>query len=236
MHPSEHLTARSQNATLPDTHVTFNLMLREQVRFPEERSGTIKNFWVEAETGEVRFVQVDVGGWLAVDDVLIATTRLSRPATPGDPWLLEMTEAQLAQAPRWADSAALDFAAWPPVMVGPFGNAMSLPLLSAQMHANTPTATPSATSQAAFLTRPLEPMAGLLERPVFARDGELGAVADLWMQAETWTMDHLVIETPGPSDPIVVPFKAVRHRGASDGHIVLAGARADYSPQHIGAA
>ena len=212
--------------------VLYMELIGSEVRLNAEQSGKITAFWTEGMSGAVRYVQVDLGGWLRTDEALLGVARLAAPVTTGGPWHLEMSAAELDQAPRWPEGSSNPVADWPPVIIGPFGHTLSLPLMGAQLSAEGA----AENAHAPQLTNRLERVSAWCDQPVFARDGELGVVCDVGIDLRRWRLDHLRVAVLDVSDPVVVPFDAVRHRGAADRHIVVAGLRSDYAAQRKGVA
>ncbi|MEL7261056.1 MAG: PRC-barrel domain-containing protein [Pseudomonadota bacterium] len=212
------------------THA-FNRMRTATLTTEGERTATINDLWFDEDTGAVHHIRVDLGGWLTSDEALIGVRHLAAPETADGAWDLDMTQTQLDAAPRWPDAAQTAMADWPPIIIGPFGNALSLPLVGAQL---TAARGPSETGDSAAprLTQALSSATEFLSQPVFARDGELGTVEDVWVDCDAWSVHALDVSTDDPSKPVRVPYSALRHRGSAAGHIVIAGVRADYSDIH----
>lgn len=208
--------------------VAFNRMVHAPVRFSAKQSGWIKDLWCDPRTGHLRFVQVDVGGWLTRDEALVGASRLASPVTTGGSWHLDMTEEEVEAAPRCPDAARNAMADWPPILVGPFGTTLSLPLIGAQLSVSDKDKNDAAPE----VTQALDCVSGMRGKPVFATDGEMGDVDDIWINVPAGEIHSLAVTTPDPARPVHVRWNQIRHRDADHGHFVIEGVGADYTELH----
>jgi hypothetical protein len=176
--------------------------------------------------GAIRYVALDVGGWLDATEVLVEAERLTAPARGSRAWGLSLTKEEVEDAPRWAAGTTEHLAhleAWPPLVVGPFGSTYSPILMYEQLVGSGPAGEAGAAGDAAVTE--LERATQWLSRPVFCDDGEVGRVEDLLFDDATLHMTHVVVGKGGllRHEGHAVPFDRVSHMARAHTHLVLAG-------------
>lgn len=208
--------------------MTFNSLRGTDIELANSDTATMDDIWFDMDTGRISYLRIRSGGWLKGEEVLIAADRLAPPDDNATFWMVNMTDDDLAAAPRWPDSGGI-FADWPPIIIGPFGSTISGPLLNAQMQEAMGEDWPKTPNTSADrLTDPLQQGSEILGAPVFARDGEIGTVGNLVMEPGNWHVVTLLVERPQAQDPVEMPFDAIRHQGEKAGHLVVSGTAADY--------
>ena len=181
----------------------------------------IHDLWFDLRTGDISHVLLDLGRLLRPDLALITPDRIDRAT-----WTLRTTQGELDRAPRWREPVDGMTPHWPPIVIGPFGNTLSLPLLAAQL-GQTRNPEPDAIAQA--LSDTTDAATDVISASVFARDGELGSVRDLRIAPDRWAVTGIVVTAP--QGTVTVPLPHIRRQvdAARGGHIVLQGPREAYS-------
>lgn len=194
-----------------------------------DREGYFRDAFFRIEDGMLRYVAIDIGGWLNTDDVIVSMDLMSPPDPAQDdaPWQVRLSEAALEGAPRWTDSGKrqeVDLRNWPPVIVGPFGGTLSPILLYEQVHAAAgDAAEPEDTASAAPLVRNLQRAGKWLGLPAFDASGELGRIRDMEFDPDNGRILAFVLEGPGPmpSRGVEIPYRALRHLADGETHLVF---------------
>lgn len=176
----------------------------------------------------LRYLAVDIGGWLEVREVIVAADLLEPPEAPGGAWSLGLDEAALDAAPRWHPGMSregIDLTGWPPIIVGPFGGTYAPMLLYEQMvdrSRRTDGATPE-TGSGDEIVYQLERASEWLGLAAFGRDGELGRIEDMLFDGTTRGIERLVLGSGGLLGHKVgeVPMSALRHMANQRTHVVL---------------
>ncbi|PWE33483.1 hypothetical protein DDZ14_04605 [Maritimibacter sp. 55A14] len=190
-------------------------------RFP------IHEVFFDVPGGDIRYVAVDIGGWLEATEILVAASHLDAPQAGGRDWAVSLSEEDIADAPRWRDDTSdqpWHIENWPPLVVGPFGYTYSPLLIYEQLaagHAAADTGHPATPGDSRVLQ--LERATRWLGKPVFGSDGELGKVDDLIFDTGAMKITHFVV---GQGRLLshhghLVPFGRLRHMAEGDTHLVL---------------
>ncbi|MEX0312379.1 MAG: hypothetical protein AB3N17_19285 [Tateyamaria sp.] len=187
-------------------------------------TATIRDFWFDGATGRISHVILDLGSWLASDLALATPDRI---ALGGEDWTLRMRQAELTRAPRWSDPSDAFMSDWPPIIVGPFGNTLSIPLLAAQLKRQQV----AGDGIAPVLAEITDAATDFVGAPVFAEDGEMGAVSDLQIDLDAWTVTQLTVEQTAGS-LATVAWSDVRRQVDAErgGHVLVNGRRGNHVP------
>lgn len=90
----------------------------------------------EPATHKLRYVALDIGGWLQRNEVLVEAERMGQVDPSAKTWNVRLAKDELEGAPHWDHvDPAMAFTAWPPLIVGPFGGTYSPLLMQAQLAA-----------------------------------------------------------------------------------------------------
>lgn len=195
----------------------------------------LREAFFDPGSGQVRYVAVDIGGWLDTTEVLVEAERLAPPREVGGPWTLSVDASDLETAPRWHEGMAedsVDLRAWPPVIVGPFGSTYSPLLMFEQIIAEQREQELPPAPEGDRLVRPLQEVGRWIGLPAFCTDGEIGPVADLLFEVDTNRIVTVVIkpksgtvavDTAGTDDSghILLPLGSLRHRPVQGTHLVF---------------
>ncbi|EPX85061.1 PRC-barrel domain-containing protein [Salipiger mucosus] len=176
----------------------------------------------------VTYLAVKPGGWTSTDQALAAASLMGSVDPEGREITLEITEDELARAPRWAgerSGLAEMLAGLPPLVIGPFGATHAPLALASQAAEGLGPADEETDPRAETARERYEQLSHWLGRPVFARDGEVGVVGDLLHDPDENRIAYLVVD----NDRLfgrrqrAVPFAEVAHRVDDDhgGHVVL---------------
>ncbi len=218
------------NLTEGDMTQTYQHLRTVPILLPDGTSRKVEDLWYDSATGRIIYIHLDLGGWLSTDEVLISPARLQPSANVSGDWIVQMTEAEVAAAPRWPQDHTMPMADWPTLVSGPFGTTISPPLMGAQISdAAGPDLPDAANTTAPNLAQRHEHLSDLIDQPVFASDGEMGPVSDVALDMKNWVITALLISTDDAADPVQVPLRAVRHRPQPSRHVVVRGVRRDYS-------
>ena len=185
-----------------------------------DRTG-ITEAWVDPVGGRLRYVGLDVGGWLTHRTALLSTGRLSWD----DGWRTDATRAEIEEA-EVDPHAGFDLADLPPLITGPFGNTFSPLMIAVGLRAEAEDAAPPHPPEpegpaldAADRTRRLERWSALRGTPVFARDGEIGPLDDLVYDDRVWDPEALVVTAvTGRTE---IGWAHMRRRVESGGYFLL---------------
>lgn len=194
-----------------------------------DRRCTLREAFFHMDDGKLRYVALDIGGWLNVDEVLVQAGYLLPPETEGAAWRVALDEDALEQAPGWNDDNRQDMAdmtSWPPVIVGPFGNAFSPMLVHEQMRDIERGGTDDAADRrkADGLVMRLQRAGTWIGLPVFGPQGEIGKILDLLVDTETLEIRSLLVGESGLFSTTAegrVPFEAIRHMADQGTHLVV---------------
>ncbi len=193
----------------------------------------LRELYFEPSSGQIRLVAVETGHPDRFE-ALVDAARLSTPVREGGPWTLQVTAAELENAPNWPDALErgwLDPANWPLIVTGPFGGplapAMVLAGLSASRDADGDTEVDRDLSDR--MVAPLDSVSDWQGASVFGWDGELGTLDHLRFEPATRTVRELSLHVAGQRDPVILPYGCFRHRAENGEHIVLDAHRADVS-------
>lgn len=190
----------------------------------EERRVTLREAFFHPEDGRLRYVALDIGGWLSIDEVLVQAGFIAPPEAPGQPWQLLLSERELARAPAWDDGARpemADAASWPPVIVGPFGNAFSPMMVHRRMEQAGPAE--ARASRTGGLVERLHKAGVWLGLPVFDSQGQIGEIRDMWLDTDPLRIVALEVGPAGlfGGGTRRVPFAAIRHVAEQGTHLVV---------------
>ena len=177
--------------------------------------------WIDPVGGRLRYVGVDVGGWLSHRTALLSTGLLSWD----EGWQADATREEI-EAAELDHERGFDLADLPPLITGPFGNTFSPLLIAAGLRAGAEEAAPPHPPEgdgpavhADDLTRSLDRWSALRGTPVFARDGEIGPLIDLIYDDRVW--DPAAIVVTAVTGRAEIEWRHVRRRVESGGHLVL---------------
>ena len=185
----------------------------------------VTDAWIDPVGGRLRYVGVDVGGWLSHRTALLSAGLLEWD----DGWRADATREEI-EAAEIDHEGGFDLGALPPLITGPFGNTFSPLLIAAGLRAEAEDEAPphppieadgpaGPAVEAEDLTRRLDRWSALRGTPVFARDGEIGPLIDLIHDDRVWDAAALVVTAVTGREEI--DWRHVRRRVESGGHLVL---------------
>ena len=206
----------------------------------------VSDAWIDPDAMAVRYVGLDVGGWLDRHVALVAASRLAwvdEGLGPG--WRAAVTRAEIeGDEARLSDGGGLiDVAALPPVLTGPFGHTVSPALIRAGLMAEAQeerTPLPPGEEEAGEdedgaprdEARALDRAADWLGLTVAARHDVIAQRADAGPRVEDLLLDpddlritHAVVEADGRGRAVPVAHLGARPR--DDGALPLALTRAE---------
>lgn len=164
--------------------------------------GTIKDFYFDDDTWTVRYVVVDTGKWLSGRLVLIPLWALHAPDWDQARIPVRLTRAQVQRSPdidthrpvsRQAEATSLSYYGYPFYWGGPaLWGALPAPGLGAGVP---PQPMPPAPPDADMRETHLRSCREVTGYHIRARDGEIGHVDDFVIDADTWGIQHLLIDT-----------------------------------------
>lgn len=184
----------------------------------KDASFPIKDVFFSLSDRDLSYLVIDTGSWFETDTVLVSSRLITGVSTDNREIALETDEATIRSAPRWQDDQSSSLDAFPPIVVGPFGNTIS-PLMLASMARKAPDATTAGDA----LTQRLDRFSEVDGIDVFGRDGELGRVVDLLLSPKIHEITHLVVDNGKvlAGRQLIVPIEKLRHQAAQDTHLVL---------------
>lgn len=183
---------------------------------------SVDDIFFERETGALKYLSLETGGWLDPDVVLISAGLMAGYDADSRSMQLRLEEDDLKSARRIdpATDRTGVLTAMPPIVVGPFGGTVS-PMMATAAIAESEAAVAAAERPRVALPG-VERTSEWIGQPVFGSDGELGMLSDLLFDPALSAVTHVVIDDGGLFNGrnIVLPLETVRHRGEKDGHIV----------------
>lgn len=183
---------------------------------------SVDDIFFERETGALKYLSLETGGWLDPDVVLISAGLMAGYDADSRAMELRLEEDDLKTARRIdpATDRTGVLTAMPPIVVGPFGGTVS-PMMATAAIAESEAAVAAAERPRVALPG-VERTSEWIGQPVFGSDGELGMLSDLLFDPALSAVTHVVIDDGGLFNGrnIVLPLETVRHRGEKDGHIV----------------
>ena len=178
----------------------------------------VEEAWIDPVGGRLRYLGLDVGGWLSHRTALLSTGHLSWD----EGWHADVTRAEI-EAAEVDPERGFDIGDLPPLITGPFGNTFSPLLIAAGLRAEAAeemTPAPEGPAlDAADMTRRLDRWSALRGIPVFARDGEIGPLDDLIYDDRMWDPEAMVVTSVAGRTEI--PWSQMRRRVDSGGHLLL---------------
>lgn len=213
-------------------HHRLRGILSGTVRLEDEELD-VAGAWLEPEDAQLRYLSLDLGGWLTDRSALLAAGAL----VPREGrWTTAVTRAEVEEAQFQPEGGFhLDVASLPAILTGPFGNTISPMLIAAGLRAETaeeePPVHPGVKEEAAggapppaitpeTMTRALVRWEDWEGAPVFARDGEIGPLIDLVLDDVDWRPTRAVVNTR--FGPVGLPWALMRRRVPGSGHLVMA--------------
>ena len=215
-----------------DTHLSLRSLIEGTVLVGTDHL-SVAGAWIDEE--RLRFVGIDVGGWMASSVALVPAERMVWDGG----WRAEVTreEVEAEGAQLTESSGPLDLAALPPVVTGPFGYTVSPLMIAAGLMAEGKEEAPPRPPVAAEdqgtpreVARSLPRASDWLGLPIAARHDVIGRgseagpeIADLLIEPETHALSHAVIGVGG-----VMRAVPIEHLGdVEDGVMPLALTRAE---------
>lgn len=176
-----------------------------------------------AADGALKYLVVDTGAWLETQQTLVAASLIGAIDVEDAEVALRASREEFDQAPRWqgSDEALIPLlAALPPLVVGPFGSTYAPLAMAAELGPQSAAKDTDPRAQTAF--DQFEMARGWLGSEMFGRDGPLGTLGDLLLDAEAGRVTHLVVSSDDvqPGKMLAVPYSVLRYR-ATGGHLVL---------------
>lgn len=182
--------------------------------------GSVKDVYFDDEHWAVRYLVVDTGEWLPGRKVLISPASLSQRQPDGDAIGVDLTREQVRQAPdmgedqpvsRLQEMSHASYYGYPGYWSGPYlwGTAL------------TPAAYPRRENRAEEEVRRMAERAAetshvrsgeeVIGYEIRAADGEIGHVEDFLIDAESWAIAGMVVDTRNwlPGKKVVVPPAAI---------------------------
>lgn len=189
---------------------------------------TVKNATLSAKAGDfniadlmfdpvdhsVNYAVLDGGGWVMNTDVLLHADRLKGFEPTDKNWPAQMSEGDLADAPRIGGDNVVDLSALPPVIVGPFGMTYSPILMAAQL-LGYPVTKDRITKHA---EERLERMSEWMGAVVFNAEGPIARIVN--MHIDTETMRVVEVKLAMGTEMHVLPITALRNFVTGDGYAV----------------
>ena len=208
-------------------HLSLRALLDGTVRV-EDDDLRVSDAWIDASAMTLRYVGLDVGGWLDRHVALVSAERLSW----AEGWRADLSREQVeADEARLKEGGGglIDIAALPPVITGPFGHTFSPMLIGAALRAEAEAEMPphrpaeetGGTEAPRDEARALDRAADWIGAAVAPRDGPADLeLSDLLIDPEDRRITHLVIEAAGR--PRAVPAASVDRRSGPEAPVSLA--------------
>lgn len=213
-----------------ETHLSLRALLDGTVRV-EGDDLPVSDAWIDPDAMALRYVGIDVGGWLDRHTALVSAGRLRW----SDGWRADVTREEIeGQDARLEEGGGpVDIRGLPPVVTGPFGYTISPLLIGAGLMAGSedempprPPGDAEAADAPRDRARALDRAGDWLGTAVTARGG-VGdmSVSDLLIEPSERRITHLVIEAAG--HPRAVPAERLGYRATPDAPLTLELTRAE---------
>jgi hypothetical protein len=171
------------------------------LRSTDGKTGTIEDFYFDDRYWTIRYLVVDIGGWLVQHRVLVSPRAVTSVNSEKQLISTDLTEKQIEQSPRpdehppvsrQFEIAYNEYYGYSPYWVGPFawGN-LTAPL---PVEAAAPLEERESWDSDLYSAGNV---AGFGGYGVVATDGEVGHVAEMLISDEDWTIRYLVVDTRG---------------------------------------
>jgi uncharacterized protein YrrD len=201
---------------------SFKDLIRFSARLGEDGLD-ITDLLFNARDGRLKYLVVDTGAWLENQQTLVAASLIGAVDTENGQVTLRATPQEFSHAPRWQGEHEPLFpilASMPPLVVGPFGGTYAPLAMVAQMDVETQE--PDQDPRAEEAIDRYETARSWMDCEIFGRDGSLGTVSDLLLDADDGAITHLVVHNGSvlSGKLLAVPYEVLRYR-ASGGHLVL---------------
>lgn len=190
--------------------------------------GKVHDFYFEDQTGMVRYLVVDTGGWLSEQLVLIAPEAIGQPDRTQKKLPVNLTKVQIENSPtigidqpvsRQMETHLRDYYGWDPYWQMTLANnpwqSMGAPApdregqLGQQALSQEGVAVPTLEAQDSHL-RSSEEVIGY---HIQAEDGEIGHVETFLVDEEDWRIRYLVVDTRNwlPGNKVLVAPEWMDH-------------------------
>lgn len=232
-----------------ETHNSLRALMGGTVRV-EEDDLSVSEAWLDPGEWRLRYVGLDVGGWLDRHVALVPAERLSRTRDPAERgWRADVTRAEVeADEARLAESTGpFDLAALPPVFTGPFGNTISPLLMVGGYLAESADEAPPRPPGEEEADAPRDQVRALsragewLGRPIAARHDVVGRsaedgprIGDLLIDPESLRITHAVIEAGGAPRAVAVAHLRAPKAGEDAVPVSLTRAEIEAMPEVVG--
>ncbi|WP_224814370.1 hypothetical protein [Hasllibacter sp. MH4015] len=182
----------------------------------QAKAGTfgINDLMFDPDSLAVEYAVLEGGGWVTNTDVLVHAKRLRAFDEGTRTWTADVSEGDLANAPRLGSDNVVDLSALPPVIVGPFGMTYS-PILMAAQFLGYPVTKDRPTRDA---VDQLDRMSDWLGSVVFNGEGPIARIVDLFVDAETMRLTE--VEFAMGAEKYVLPVTAIRTFVRGDGYAI----------------
>ena len=168
--------------------------------------GSVNDFVVDVDEWVIRYLVVDVGGWLSDRKVIIPPSALDQPDWETDFFPVDLTKKQVEESPHIALEEPVSppkeievhrYFKWYPYWAESAGGISppSRPLTSPKRPPNEPYPEPAESE--------MRSMEEILDYDIQAKDGGIGRLQDVIMDDEVWAIRYMIIDThkwlPGKS-------------------------------------
>ena len=219
----------------------------------EDRDLPVSDAWIDPEGMALRYVGLDLGGWLGRHVALVSARRLAwvDDGLVGS-WRAEVTREEIEgdEARLEEGGGTIDIRALPPVLTGPFGYTISPMLIGAGLMAEAeegaPPRAPADEEEGGEVAprdraRALDRAGDWLDRPVAARHdvagraGEAGPrIADMLIDPGEMRLTHVVIDADGGARAVPAAHLGVRPEDGGPVPLALTRAEIAAMPDVVG--
>jgi uncharacterized protein YrrD len=202
--------------------ISFGDLIRYSAQV-EDSLFSIKDVFFSFPARRPIYLLLDTGSWFDTHLVLVRAATVIEISAQNRALRLDTTTQQIEAAPVLQEETSHSMEAMPPIVIGPFGNAVSPLMMAALARREMQDAPDEDPAQDHHVTDTLTRFSEILKMEVFGRDGELGRLDDILIDADSLAITHLVIDDGGilPGQLHVVPIDRFRHVAEGDTHIVL---------------
>lgn len=201
--------------------ISFGDLIRYSAQVEETRF-SVKDVFFSFPARRPVYLLLDTGSWFDTHLVLVRARLLREVSVQDNALHLNTTSEAIEAAPVLHEETSHTLESMPPIVIGPFGNAISPLMMTALARAEL--SDPSEdTQQDHHVTDTLDRFSEIRKMEVFGKDGALGWLDDILFDQDTFRITHLVIDDGRilAGQQHVIPIDRFRHIAEGATHMVL---------------
>ena len=207
--------------------ISLNDALNWHVSVEDDRF-CLSDFLLDPDTHRPVYMILDLGGWFETDHALVAVSLMQHPDPDSGVLPIAIRADELRQAPHWREEKgglSSLLTSLPPLVVGPFGATHAPLAMAVEGMGDTSQDDVDGDPAAQDALTRYERFTDWRDKPVFARDGEVGRLSDILHDIESGEISHFVVDSchEESGQVLAIPAALLRHHAETEkgGHIVL---------------